>query len=189
MERPRMRPLFKLVLPVEAEGLIAEIGRRVRVPDSRYAGTIHRRHVELTIQGDERHFWSPHLSLDVFADGGQTNLRGRYAPHPSIWTFIMSLYFVLMMLAIASAVYGFSQLTLGWQPWAFAGIPVCVVFAVATWIASAVGQKLALPQMHELQGFFEDCVRRVSDPPPGGQAASAAPHPPEGPTTPGAPTT
>ena len=74
----------------------------------------------------------------------------------------MSLYFALTMVAIASAVYGFSQWTLGWKPWAFAGIPLCALGAGATWIASAVGQKLATPQMHQLQGFFEDCVRRVA---------------------------
>ena len=174
MERPRMRPLFKLSLPVPAARLMAEIGERVRAPRARFTATMLKRHVELTVHEDARHFWSPHLNLDVFDDasGQSSTLRGRYAPHPSIWTFLMAVYGVLAMVALGGTVYGWSQWNLGGTPWALGALPVAALGALLTWAAGAVGQKLAADQMEEMHIFLEDCVRRASDPPPDGSRAS-----------------
>lgn len=164
MERPRMRPLFKLELPVPAPRLMAAIREKMG-GSSPIVGVVMRKHVELTIGVDARHLWSPHLSLDVFDTGETTTLRGRYAPHPSIWTFVMAVYGALTCLALCALVYGLSQLNLGWNPWALWLLPVCVVGAAFTWMTSVVGQRLAEPQMELLHDFLHDCVRRASDPP------------------------
>lgn len=165
MERPRMRPLFKLALPIAAARLMAEIESRLEQPGSPFIGTVLRRHVALTVRDADRHFWSPHLSVDVLAEGSDTTLRGRYAPHPNIWTGIMASYAVLGMCAIAGSMYGMSQWILGWPPWALLAIPASAAGAAATWMAAAVGQRLAMAQMHALHDFFQDCIRNASDPP------------------------
>lgn len=166
MQRPRLRPPFKLVLPVEAPRLMAEIRARLGAPGSRFAGTVLRRHAELTIAPQERHLWSPHLSLDVFDHEGGARVRGRYGPHPHLWTLLMAIYGVLGMVAIAGAVFGISQLTLGWTPWALSALPLCALCIAATWIVSAVGQRFSVEQMEQLHVLVEECVQRASDPPP-----------------------
>ena len=142
------------------------IEERLGEPQGRFEGAVLKRHVNLTVAPTERHFWSPHLSIDVLAEGEGTTLRGRYAPHPSIWTGIMAAYGVLIMAAIAGAVYGTSQWILGWTPWALWALPVSAVVAAAIYASAGVGQKLAEDQMHDLHDFFDDCVQRASDPPP-----------------------
>ncbi|MDD9969989.1 MAG: hypothetical protein OXR73_27330 [Myxococcales bacterium] len=166
MERAPLRPLFGLELPVAPAPLLAEIRAGVAADNSRHVGTVMKRHVELTVRARDRHFWSPHLSLDVFEGAHGTRLRGRYAPHPSIWTFIMALYGVLTIVAMAGIVYGLSQWNLGWTPWALAAVPASAALVVATWLISMLGQRLARPQMEEMHTFLEDCVTRASNPPP-----------------------
>lgn len=172
MARPRMRPPFKLELSVAAPRLMAAIEGRLGEPGTGFVGTVLRRHVNLTVAPAQRHFWSPHLSIDVLAEGEGTTLRGRYSPHPSIWTGIMATYAVLGMGGIGASVYGASQCILGWTPWALCALPVCALLSVGTWVAAGVGQKLAEDQMHALHDFFEQCLRIASDPP--GPTDSAA---------------
>lgn len=166
MGRPRMRPLFKLELALPAPRLMAEIRSRLQAPRAPIVGTVLRRHVQLTVREQDRHFWSPHLNLDVFEEGDGSVLRGRYSPHPSLWTFVMAVYGVLSMVALAGTVYGASQLTLGWTPWGFAALPLAAAGAAATWLASAMGQRLAHAQMEQLHDFLSDCVHHASQPPP-----------------------
>lgn len=71
----------------------------------------------------------------------------------------------LFKLALPVPAFGLSQWNLGWTPWALAALPLCLVGAAWTWVASALGQRLAEPQMQQLQAFLEECVRRASDPP------------------------
>lgn len=152
-------------LAVAAQPLMSEIGLRLQARDTRVVGLVTRRHVELTIRAADRHFWSPHLSLDVFEQEEGVILRGRYAPHPSIWTGLMAFYGVLIMLSIGGAVFGFSQHTLGMPTWGFWALPICAVCGLATYGFSCMGQRLASDQMHELQDFLEECVRKSERPP------------------------
>lgn len=173
MERPRLRPLFRLTLPIARERLTECVRASLSQADSRIVGQVMRRHVELTIRSADRHVWSPHLSLDLFDEDGGTLLRGRYAPHPHLWMLIAAVYGLLSLAAIACVVWAMSQCILGVAPWAFWGVPLCAAGIALTWLASAIGQGLAQPQMHELQTFLEDCTARASDPPVRSQAQRA----------------
>jgi len=166
VQRPRMRPLFRLRLPIAREHLLDTIRAGLAQPSSNIVGRVLRKHVELTVQPSAQHFWSPHLSVDLIDEGEDTVLRGRYAPHPHLWMFITAVYGLLGLGALCAGIFGFSQWTLGWNPWALWVLPACAVLVSLTWLASAVGQHLAEPQMHELQQFFDRCMLRASDPPP-----------------------
>ena len=165
MERPRLRLPFKRVLPLPAARLMAEIRARLEAPGTRFSGTVLKRHVELTIGPADRHLWSPHLSLDVFDHEDGAQVRGRYGPHPNVWTGLMALYGALGMCALAGTVFGLSQLTLGWTPWAFAVLPLSFACVATTWVLSSAGQRLASDQMEALHELVEDCVQRASEPP------------------------
>ena len=165
MSRPRMRPLFRLSLPIARAQFMDTIRNALAAGESPVSGRALRSHVELTVRPSARHFWWRHLSIDGLEDGEGTLLRGRYAPHPHLWMLIMAVYGVLLLAAIGACVYGFSQWSLGWAPRALWALPLCAAAVAATWLASAVGQTLAQPQMQELHGFFEECVRRASEPP------------------------
>lgn len=168
MSRPRMRPPFKRVVPLSAPRLMEEIRSRLAGPQCQIVGHVLKRHVELTIRPEHRHFWSPHLSVDVFEEERGTLLRGRYGPHPNIWTGFMATYGVLLMFALVATVFGLSQWNLGWSPWALLGLPICALGAGVTWLSSLLGQRAAAAQMEQLGLFFDECVSQASVPPRAG---------------------
>ena len=166
MGAPHMRPPFRLPLSVPGADLLAEIEARLARGNSPFVGAVLRRHVELSIRPERRRFWSPHLSVDILEEEEGTILRGRYGPHPEVWTLVMAIFGVLIMVSLGSMVFGLSQWNLGWEPWALWGLPACALGAGTLWYAGIVGQRTAYPQMLQLEGFFHDCVRHVSEPPP-----------------------
>jgi len=175
MGRPRMRPLFKRELGVPAPRLMAAVRGKLSEPGCGFEGIVLQRHVHVTVAASARHLWSPHLSVDVLAEEAPARsvLRGRFGPHPSLWTGIVAVYALLGMLALAGLVFGYSQWTLGWTPWALWAVPVSAFLAATVFAMGAVGQRLSEAQMHELNDFFEACLRGASDPPPGDASGDA----------------
>lgn len=166
MGAPRMRPPFRLALPVEAACLMSEVESRLASPHAALTGAVMRRHVELTVREPERHFWSPQLSVDVLEEEGTTVLRGRFGPQPHVWTLVMGAYGACLMVALFATVFGLSQWNLGWPPWALWGLAPSAAGAGLLYLSSLAGQRAADPQMRALETFFRDCVSRVSSAPP-----------------------
>jgi hypothetical protein len=89
--------------------------------------------------------------------------------------FIMAVYGVLGLGTLGALVYGASQWNLGWTPTALWALPPCIFGVAGTWVMSAIGQRLAQPQMELLQSFIEECLRRASSRPPAPSAAADEP--------------
>lgn len=152
MSTARLRPTLRLPLVADRDTAIAEIRRRL-VADERFAGQWRGkgRWAELCVSHEERRLWSPHVSLrlDAEAESGCT-LFGRFAPHPEVWTFFMSLYVGLAFGVVFGAVLGYVQWVSNEAAWGFwvvgAGLPAIG----GIHLAGAVGQWLGEGQMVRL---------------------------------------
>ncbi|USN98743.1 MAG: hypothetical protein H6810_11355 [Phycisphaeraceae bacterium] len=140
-------PTFDMTLNTtsdEAEGTLATWIREGGCPfHAIRAGS----HFTLTAPAATRHFWSPTLSLEVREADGKALVSGRFNPSPGIWTGYMFTYLALVTIALMAAMWGTAQIMLKAMPWAFALIPVCAVIAGVMFWISAVGQRLARPEM------------------------------------------
>ncbi|MCA8971412.1 MAG: hypothetical protein KDC95_16585 [Planctomycetes bacterium] len=115
--------------------------------------------IELTVSDAVRHVWSPQLTVDVeAADERSSRLHARFGPHPHVWTLYVALYAVSVIFAIACAVVGASQLTLGMRPYALYLTPFAVILAALVYGASYVGQGLGSAQMYSVRAFLEDSL-------------------------------
>lgn len=118
-------------------------------------------HFTLTGQKADRHFWSPVLTLEVAEEdgpGGMTGVvRGRFNPSPGIWTGYMLTYLALLTIVLGASMWGLAQVVLGRTPWALAFVPGCAVVGGLMFWASAVGQRIAGPEM----AAMESAVRGV----------------------------
>ena len=96
-QRPRMRPRFELTLDVPGEEVLARLREGLGRKDAPVHGVVRATQAELRLPEEHAHFWSPCLSLEV--DPGEASparLRGRFAPHPSVWMMFMGLYLSLI---------------------------------------------------------------------------------------------
>ena len=113
----------------------------------------------------ERTFWSPYLNLEVDDEPDGSAIRGRFSPHPNVWTMFMGVYLLLAIAGLAGLSYGIVQLTLGEPPWAFLVVPLSVAIFGFVYGATLIGQGLGAEQMYLMRSLVDQaCVDSLSDP-------------------------
>lgn len=161
-----MRPRFRVSVKGDAEAARRRVQRAVEADDSIRGGRVGQR-LELTVPDEERHYWSPHLSV-VIEDGGDGDAvaEGRFGPHPHVWTMFIALYAHVAFLAIGGAMYGASQWILRQDLWALWGVPIAAGLAVLVYLSAFYGQGLGRDQMYRLRSFVEDALAAEDEGPP-----------------------
>jgi len=153
-----MRPRFEMKVGCSVEEVMERMQARLSVGGQSIEGSFTRRHGVLMMPEARRRFWSPQLglSLEEVADG--VWIRGRFSPHPHIWTAFMFVYGVLFMFGVSGAVYAAVEFSLGRSPWALFVPIFCAALAAFVYGAAFIGQGLGAEEMYELRRFIDDCV-------------------------------
>jgi hypothetical protein len=153
MIRLRMRPRFKRVLSISPDQvlrLLSDALESTRV----VSGRVYRRSAVFKVPAEVRHFWSPQLHLAVESHDGEAEIVGRFSPHPTVWSFFIALYVAIAFGGTMGVTFGFSQWTLGTNPYALWAGPVAITLAVLVYVAARVGQHLGRDQMNLLFEFL-----------------------------------
>jgi hypothetical protein len=154
-----MRPRFELQLPVERATWLEAFQQLLHDDPGCCRGQVFRKHVVLEVRGEERSFWSPYLNLEVEDEPDGAAIRGRFSPHPHVWTMFMAIYIPLANVALAGLVYGVVQYTLGHTPWALLIAPAALAVFGFVYGATLIGQGLGADQMYMMRSL----VDRASD--------------------------
>ena len=155
MSTPRVRPRFTIEVDVDPDQLMERL--RERLPGcSRCTGVSVGRHAELFVPARERRLWSPWLSVTVEKVAGGAVLKGRFAPHPSIWTLYLFLAFSLAFAVLIGVSWGYAQWALGHTPWALASLPGAILLGGALFSVSIIGQRMGAEQMTQLRAALEE---------------------------------
>ena len=154
-----MRPRFTLEVRLPAQAVLAEMRAQLQLEGCPVEGMGAGRHMELFVHPDQRHFWSPWLSLDVDPGGAETAvISARFGPHPSVWTGFMSAYALVGFIVLGGLVFGGTQALVRQSPWGLWAAPVGLALGLGLYGASLVGQRLGADQMGLLRGFLDRCV-------------------------------
>ena len=157
MTAPRVRPRFELEIGTDPDQLMERL--RERLPECpRCTGVSVGRHAELFVPEIERRVWSPWLSVTAHADAEGSRLRGRFSPHPNVWTFYLFLAFGLGFALLVGTTWGYAQWATEKTPWALVAVPVVMVLGGALYYASQIGQRLGRQQMEHLRGALEELI-------------------------------
>lgn len=158
MTTVRPRPRFELGLDDRPDEVMQRLRDRLR-DCPHCTGASVGNHAELFVPESEQHLWSPWLSVTAEdRDGGGSNVRGRFGPHPTVWTLYMFLSFALGFALLVFASWGYAQWAMDMTPRALYAVPVIVVLAVLLFGISLVGQRLGAEQMRELRATLEGLV-------------------------------
>ena len=159
MGRPRIRPTFVIPLTKQADDAMAILRERLEGKDYVECTRSRGRCADFFVDEAKRKLWSPYLSMQIEPQEVGSLLRGRYGPHPEIWTLFMFLYTVVGFLATMGLMLGFVQWQSGMRPWGFWGVAIGLPGLALLYGISAVGQRLSAHQMEDLRGRIEDLVR------------------------------
>ncbi|MEM9825148.1 MAG: hypothetical protein AAF958_01095 [Planctomycetota bacterium] len=146
-----MQPSFTLDVPLDSQQLQQRI-RRV-VNDERYRETSSAAGscADFRVEKSQQRIWSPHLGVQMSPLESGTRLHCRFSPRPEIWTFIMMIYFGMVIVAFGAAVYGYVQWIMGESPWALLGVPLGLGTIGVLHGISLVGQSWSADQMEDLE--------------------------------------
>lgn len=155
MDRPKVRPTFAISLQEEANQAMDHLRERLKTVEHRDCTHSKGRCAEFYIPEEERRLWSPYLSVQVEARREGSLLRGRFGPHPEVWTLYMFLSSVLAFFALIGLILGFVQWQSGMDAWGFWGAVLGLPGLLALYLISAAGQRLSAHQMDELKGRLD----------------------------------
>ncbi len=161
---PQARPEAEFVTPLSPTEVLERFEAALGQPGCPVEGQLVSGHVELFVRAADRHFWSPWLSLEVRSQVDGTHVRGRFGPHPHVWTGFMAIYAVLAFAGIIALMYGWAQRLVDEPGWALLGGPGAMAAAAFVYGAEWIGKGLGTEQMFEVRDF----VLRVLDRDPTG---------------------
>ena len=157
MTTPRIRPAFAIEVDLDPTAVMDRLRLRL-VHCSRCTGMSVGRHAELFVPEKERRVWSPWLSVTAHQSGPGTVVRGRFSPHPSIWTLYLFLTFGMAFALLVALAWGYAQWATETTPWALAIVPLVLGAAGVLYTISLIGQRLSAAQMVELRDALDELL-------------------------------
>jgi len=157
MATPRIRPTISVEVDLDPMTVMDQL--RLRLPLSPLCtGMSVGLHAELFVPKNVRRVWSPWLSVTAYERDQGAVLRGRFSPHPSIWTLYLFLTFGLSFALLVGLTWGYAQWATEATPWALAIVPVVLGAAGALYAISLVGQRLSSSQMEDLRKALDELI-------------------------------
>jgi hypothetical protein len=150
-----MRPRFELQLPVARERWLDALQSALRDDAESLRGQVFRKHAVVEMRDAGRTFWSPYLNLEVEDEPDGSAIRGRFSPHPNVWTMFMAIYILLAFAALGGLSYGAVQYTLGQPPWSLLIVPAAVALFGFVYGATLIGQGLGAEQMYIMRSLID----------------------------------
>jgi hypothetical protein len=183
MQGHRIRPSFSIPLTPGPDDAMEVLRERLRGGNYEECTRSKGRCAYFFVDEKERKVWSPHLSIQVEPGSGEAAradpesadpespdsgkgasgppgslLRGRFGPHPEMWTLFLFLYTAVGFLTIIGLMLGFVQWQSDMSPWGFWGVWIGIPGLAVLYGISATGQKLSAHQMEALKQRVEDLV-------------------------------
>jgi len=155
------RPHFQFHSELSLEEAVEHLANLVQGDHPDYVGRIakEQRHAELRIQTDQRHLWSPTLSVDLSAaETAGTEITGLIAPHPNVWTAVAFSNLALVTGILFLLTFGGVQLWLEESAWALIAAAILMVLLVVVYLIAQAGQRLGAPQAVHLRHLLEQAL-------------------------------
>jgi hypothetical protein len=158
--RPSPRPRFRLESRLTPPEIRARANALLKTSRT-LRGIAFDHHIELSIGGDERRFWSPQLVVSMRAgDDGGAVLDARFGPDPYVWAAYLMGYAAMLLVTLWAVAFGAVQWWLGQTPTALLVAPALAALAALVYGASFVGQGLGSEQMYLLRSTLVELCER-----------------------------
>jgi hypothetical protein len=157
MNKPliEVRLRFKRLSQETPEEISEKVKRILAENQDKVVGRITHNHIRIRIAEENRHFWSPQLSLNLEETGLGTEIRGLYGPKPDIWLGYMFTYFFLGFVVLVVSVVGLSRYNLGLSSYILWLIPFVLGGIFVLWSTSKTGQKLGQDEVQLIHSLIK----------------------------------
>lgn len=151
-----IRPRFSFELHEPQPRVLQRVQQALNHCGGDFTCTLIDNHLVLDIPINERHYWSPQLSLRIEEDEldeNVTHVKGLIGPRPAVWTLFVFFYFAIGTLGLLIAIYGFSIWMLGEFSHYVWALPVAFAINLTAYRAGKIGERLGHDQVEILKNF------------------------------------
>ena len=157
----RVRPRFEIETEYTPNDLANLIKAALHSDNAPCKGRIKHGYATLYLPNEDRHYWSPELTLTIEeTENGGSLLRGLYGPRPAVWTMFVFFYSLIGFAIMVIGIVGLSNLSLERSGTILWLIPVLVLAFLTLYLVAFFGQRVGREQMVVLHGFVEGCLGR-----------------------------
>ena len=155
----RIRPRFREVTNLTEAEIKSRIESEVNRADSMFSASFSPGFFVVEIAEEEKHYWSPQLSISLQQVEDGVILRGLYGPKPTIWALFFYIYAALGILAFFLGIYVLTRISLDLETHLVWFFPVIGVIAIVFYFIAQFGQKIGSQQMFSLHQLFEAVMK------------------------------
>lgn len=120
-------------------------------------------HIQFSIKGEKKKYWSPHLTLELEKFIGKeetaTHIRGLFGPSQTMWTFFIFLHFIIAGVFFVFMMFAFSDMMLKKS---IVNDCIIMILMVISWILLyVIGRQTranGYGQMEELEQEFNKII-------------------------------
>lgn len=117
---------------------------------------INHNHIWMNIPETKRHYWSPHLHLELESkNANETHIRGLFGPDPTLWTLFIFLHFMAAGIFTVFSIIAYSNYVLK-QPITM-DLIVMLLMLIVWFLLYFIARQIRFRgngQMNELEGMF-----------------------------------
>jgi hypothetical protein len=154
----KLRPRIKVELD-KSSNEIGELFKSGIENSNDVIGTVAKQFIILKIPQEDRHFWSPQLTITIEDIESHSVVRGLYGPKQTVWAMFAFAYGTLAMLFSIVFLWASIDWQLNDDISLYYYLPVILVLAIITYFIAQFGQKLGAEQMFTLHHFFQDTIK------------------------------
>jgi len=158
----RVRPRFTVETEFDMEHLRhrIEVINEAAQSHNRLQVQLFEERIKLQMPEKGSHYWSPELEMTFRNVEGTTQIRGRYGPHPNVWTLFTLLYLAIAITSLFVMIIGFARLSLGISSRILWLLPLLLGSYLFLYIVSQLGQKLGADETFTIHHFVEELLQK-----------------------------
>ena len=153
----KIRPRVKVEIKKPCEE-VCELFKETLNSTQNIIGTVANKFIILKVPIEQRHFWSPQLTIMLEENDQTTTLRGLYGPKQSIWAMFAFAYGSFAMLFTIIFIWASVEWQLNDNINLYYFLPVIVLLSLVTYIIAQFGQKLGAEQMFKIHHFLQEII-------------------------------
>jgi hypothetical protein len=157
----RIRPRFETTSNKSVEEISRKMKTLLDSGEAPCEGKVRLGYISLEPKENDRHFWSPHLSVTIETseeDDSVSIIRGLYGPNPTVWTMFVFFYSIIGILIMIATIIGFANRSIGESCMILWLVPILIMVFLSLYLTSYIGQKKGHDQVEELHHFLEYCI-------------------------------
>ena len=158
-----LRPRFQIDFDQSSDVLLDRFKSNLMEGDCKYCSRIVDNHIVIDVPGNESHFWSPQLQVEIEEiDAKKAKIKGLFGPKPQVWTLFMFIHFAVGTAFLVFTVIAYSR----WSLKESVIFPVAmlvglVIIWILLYLLGRIGKSTGEEQMTELKSFMNSTLQKV----------------------------